>query len=359
MLDVIQLSTQNGLESYENLLNRFEEIEPYFLPKYMELFSDGLNNLICFSFVGQSSDAFILMPGYLKPVIIDGLETEYFDFITPYGYTGPIFSKNISNSEICQFWKEIDFWHKENFVVTEFIRFNLWDNYYFYNSEILPTMLNVKGKILTEEDQWSSFEYKVRKNVKRALRENLTSRIYYNDIPDNIISEFHEIYISTMQRTNAKETFMYSIDKFQEFIKTNSSYTAIITIYHETMPVSSELVLVSRDSIYSFLGGTKEVYFDKRPNDYLKYEAINWARNNNKKYYVLGGGYGFEDGIFKYKRAFFPNDCVSYFTGRKVINYKKYMDLVNRYNNARVKHGLNVIEHGTSAFFPLYNLPMY
>ncbi|THD31528.1 GNAT family N-acetyltransferase [uncultured Flavobacterium sp.] len=354
MLNVYRLDSEEKSKDYEGLLSRFEEREPYFSSRYMNIFSGGFENLIYFLFESDETGATILMPGYLKPIVIGGERTSYFDFITPYGYTGPLFSPNISVSDIMEFWKCVDQWYVDNNVVTEFVRFNLLGNEAHYSGNVFPTMLNIKGKILDEENQWRDFDYKVRKNVNKAKREGLTSRIYFREIKDEEILEFHRIYIQTMERTNANASFSYSFEQFKTFITQNNN-VAICTVYFELTPISSELLLISKDSIFSFLGGTNEEYFYKRPNDFLKIEALNWARNNEKKYYVLGGGYGFEDGIFKYKKSFFPNDVVNYFTGRKIVNNDTYNQLVEKANNFRIANGLEKLETNDTSFFPLYN----
>lgn len=352
---VFKINSANGRNEYLNLLSSFNVKEPYCLLDYIDIFSGGLDNLVCFSFVSDITNSVVLMPGYLKPIIIGEEKTDYFDFITPYGYTGPFFSENILDSDMVEFWKLVDEWYLQNNVVTEFIRFNLSGNNSHYSGDVFPTMLNIKGQIIEEDKQWSLFDRKVRKNYNKANRENLLCRVFYVNIEDNIILEFYNIYIQTMERTNAKDSFFYTFDQFKKFININKRNAAICTIYLDQIAISSELLLVSEDSIYSFLGGTDDKYFDKRPNDFLKVEALNWARKQNIKYYVLGGGYGFEDGIFKYKKSFFPNDVVNYYTGRKVINEEVYTSLVNETNKYNKLNGLQELQFDDTSFFPLYN----
>lgn len=354
MLEILKLDNLEGCEKYKSLISSLYNIEPYCLPDYIDIFSGGSENLLCFSFRSDANNS-IIMPGYLRPIEIGGEKTGYFDFISPYGYTGPFFSTDVTDSEISAFWKKVDKWYLDNNVVSEFIRFNLSDNHLNYSGEIFPTMLNVKGKIIDEEAQRTSFDHKVRKNVNKAKREKLSSEVYYIKIEDDKILEFFNIYSLTMVRTNANESFSYTFDEFKRFINDNMEYVAICTIYFEEMPISTELLLVSGDTIYSFLGGTVENYFDKRPNDLLKVEALNWARIQGKKYYVLGGGYGFEDGIFKYKKSFFPNDVVNYYTGRKIINKEVYSQLVLEVNELRKSADLELLDVSDTSFFPLYN----
>ncbi|TXF77542.1 GNAT family N-acetyltransferase [Chryseobacterium sp.] len=353
MLKIHQLNTSERTQLYREILTEFRCAEPYFLMDYINTFSNGLQDLICFSFTTKAGNKMI-MPGYLKPVVIDDETTEYFDFSTPYGYTGPFISEQISDSDLTEFWTAVDSWYKSNKVITEFIRFNLSGNEKSYSGTVFPTMLNIKGKIVDENLQWTAFDHKVRKNVKKAIREGLTSQVFYHDISEERISEFYKIYIDTMQRTNAAKHFFYTLDQFKLFIKDNTDFAALCTVYFDDIPVSSELLLVSVDAIYSFLGGTVDTYFDKRPNDFLKVEALNWARLQGKKYYVLGGGYGYEDGIFKYKKSFFPNDVVSYYTGRKILNEEVYAELVEKVSALKEKRGFEPLHLDDTSFFPLY-----
>tara|TARA_R110002049_G_scaffold125367_1_gene280963 strand:- start:2946 stop:4025 length:1080 start_codon:yes stop_codon:yes gene_type:complete len=351
---VLKINSEKGKREYVNILSSLDKMNPYFLLDYLDVFSEGFENLVCFSYFNKENNSRVIMLGYINPVLIREEETQFFDVITPYGYSGPISSTNILESDILEFWQKVDNWYLENNIVSEFVRFNLSNNHLNYSGEVFLTMLNIKGKIIDEELQFKSFDRKVRKNVNKAKREKLVSSVYHLNIKEDKILEFVNIYIATMLRTNAVEKFHYSLEDFIRFIKNNNKYCAICTIYFEEIPIASELILISDDSIYSFLGGTEERYFDKRPNDFLKVELINWARTNNLKYFVLGGGYGKEDGIFKYKKCFFPNDVIEYYTGRKIINEKVYRRFVEEINDYRLSNDSNIIDTKKETFFPLY-----
>ena len=354
--DIFKINSVKGKEKYLNLISLLDSKEPFLLPDYLDIFSEGLESVICFYYFNEESNSRIVFPVHLKPIYISNEKTQFFDVTTPYGYSGPIFSKEVIDSDVIEFWKKIDSWYMENNVVSEFVRFNLSNNHLNYSGEVLQTMLNIKGVILEEDMQFKSFDRKVRKNVNKAKRENLKSKVYFMNIDDDKIDEFFNIYIETMVRTNAVKKFHYSLEDFTSFIKFNSDYCAICSVYYDSIPIASELVLISGNCLYSFLGGTDEKYFDKRPNDFLKVELINWARNKSLEYYVLGGGYGFEDGIFKYKKTFFPKDVVDYFTGRKIINNEIYVNLTDKVNDERVLLGLNKLDIKSETYFPIYRI---
>ncbi|MBN1970506.1 MAG: GNAT family N-acetyltransferase [Candidatus Delongbacteria bacterium] len=352
--DVFKLDNPKGKLKYNQLLAAFGIKLPHYLLDYYEIFCSGFSNLIVFSYSNDDSNEKIFMPGYYKPINIFNEKTSYFDFSTPYGYTGPVFSEKITIECIRNFWDLVDKWHREHKVVSEFIRFNLSDNHLFYSGDVFSTLLNIKGRIINEIEQWKAFEHKVRKNVKRAQKENISVKLFYQNIGETQIMEFYEIYIETMMRTNASKAFFFKFSDFYKFVNNNKNTSAIGTIYFNEKAISSELVLVSEDTIYSFLGGTIAEYFNKRPNDLLKYELISWARTQGFKYFVLGGGYGEEDGIFKYKKSFFPNDVVNFITGRKIINKEIYDKLIVKCNNHRKDLDLSLLEISDTSFFPLY-----
>lgn len=351
MLKILNFNSHEDLGFYKAIIAHKDFHSAYNRLEYFDVFCGGRENLICFLY--QDGDEIILLPGYLKQIKIYEILKENFDFSTPYGYTGPFCSENTNENTIINFWQVTTKWFLDNNVVSEFIRFNLFNNALGYNGVIHDTMLNIKGRILDEDEQWRNFDAKVRKNVKRAQREELKSRIYYQDIEQAYINEFYTIYIDTMKRTNAKAFFFYTLESFNHFILNNLDLCAICTIYDNYKPISTELLLISNNSVFSFLGGTLGDAFEKRPNDYLKFEVINWVRSQGFENYVLGGGYGYEDGIFKYKKAFFPNDVVKYVTGRKIVDQEKYLHLVDEVNAEKSEE--EYLDINDNSFFPLYN----
>ena len=99
-------------------------------------------------------------------------------------------------------------------------------------------------------------------------------------------------------------------------------------VLHEERIISTELVIYGAENCYSYLGGTFRDYFNLRPNDFLKYEIIKWAKAKGLKNFVLGGGCGADDGIFRYKTCLAPKGIVDFYIGRKIFDEEKYQTLV-------------------------------
>jgi len=277
------------------------------------------------------------------------------DFSSPYGYSGQIISKNADEDFIKKSWVEVEEYFKWANTVSCFLRIGLDRQMTGFPGEILPTLKNIKGNIVAEDEQWLGFEHKVRKNVKKAIREGLKCEIVYGtELSEVELQDFYTVYKDTMVRNNAQKSFFYTIETFISFVSQCGNLCMFTFIYDHNKAISVEMVLISDETIFSFLGGTLGDYFEKRPNDLLKYEMINWARVNGIKYFVLGGGYGSEDGIFKYKKAFFPNDVIDYNTGRWIISHQLYNDILIDKKTKYEAENIVSEEFNEKDFFPAY-----
>lgn len=354
-LQVLNLVSEHDHECYKDHSSQINGQNPF---HGLELFitpSTDLESLKYFLFSIDSTPT-ILMIFILRPIFIAEIHTGYYDVISPYSYSGPIFNHEKTESgTMIQFWKFVDRWYKENNVISEFIRFSLNNNHLHYNGMAVPTLNNVKGRIINESEQWQGFKKKVRNNIRKAIGNNLEFEILPGEkIHQNAIEDFHRIYINSLVRNNALERYFYSLEYFEKYVGNNLNCCALATVKKDGKAISVELLLLSDESIYSFLGGTEADYFEYRPNDFLKYNVLNWGRKLDFKYYVLGGGQHNDDSLYLYKKSFFPvDDDVTFFTGRKILDNSKYLDLVRQFNknsNAGTIANLNLLE----GFFPKY-----
>ena len=266
---------------------------------------------------------------------------KYFDLISPYGYGG--------------FWGEISDYASlnkvynqyciENGYICEFVRFELFGDYTAnYDGETETRTHNVVRTLdMTLEDMWMEFKPKVRKNVKKAQRNELEIIL---DNTGKYLDEFLEIYYSTMERSDAEKDYYFSRKFFEKLNEMTENIMYFHAVYQGKI-VSTELVICGAENAYSYLGGTNREYFDVRPNDFLKFEIIKWAKEKGLKKFVLGGGYGADDGIFQYKACIAPNGIVDFCIGRKIFDTEKY----NMLTEMRAKDNPNCLNSG---FFPKY-----
>jgi lipid II:glycine glycyltransferase (peptidoglycan interpeptide bridge formation enzyme) len=171
-----------------------------------------------------------------------------------------------------------------------------------------------------------NFEHKVRKNVKCAQRNEVQIIL---DFTGERFEDFLKIYRSTLDRRDAEGQYYFENSYFERIHNTLKGQFVYFYAIHQQRVISTELVLISEDNVYSFLGGTDRDFFSLRPNDLLNYEVILWAKKNGKKRFVLGGGYEANDGIFKYKSAFAPDGKIEFYLGTRVFNNELYTKLID------------------------------
>ena len=161
--------------------------------------------------------------------------------------------------------------------MSEFVRFQLFSAYrphYRGTCESLSHNI-VRSLDLSIEEILNDFEHKVRKNLKKAVASGLT--IEFDPLGARL-DDFMRIYYGTMDRASADPKFFFSKAFFETIgeMKGNFMYVHVL---HEGEIISTELILHGRDTCYSFLGGTDREYFHLRPNDFLKFETIKWAKS--------------------------------------------------------------------------------
>jgi Acetyltransferase (GNAT) domain len=320
-------------------------------PDYLSLLAgDDEQPLAAFT---ETPAGWILYPFVLRPVATPdaaGIGSNLVDITTPYGYGGAFFSGDAQENAQA-FWSAFDAWARDVGVVSEFVRFSLFDEALLrYPGERVDVQENVVRTLEpTPEELWRDFEHKVRKNVKRARANGVEIEV---DERGERLDDFLRVYSATMDRRGAGSTYYFPRRFFEGIGRRLEGQFAYLHALHEGRVVSTELALVSADTVYSFLGGTEAAAFPLRPNDLLKHELILWARRSGKRRVVLGGGYAPDDGIFRYKRAFAPQGVVPFRVGRRVLDEQAYAGLVEAHR-AEGRRRDQAWEPSTR-FFPAY-----
>lgn len=345
MIEEIQVTE---MEKWNNLVYSFENYEVFYLKEYVVAFmNENKKNGIPILLSYQKGNDRAINVVFKRDIGQDEKFKdriplgEYYDLITPYGYGG--FKGNISDYESLN--KDYNDYCCEKRYISEFVRFDLFSDYYkYYDGDIETRMHNVVRNLQMPIDEiWMDFKQKVRKNVKRAKKNNLEIVV---ENTEKHLSDFLEIYFSTMERNGAESEYYFS-EKFFETICQMKNNSIFFYVLKDKKIVSVELVIYGAKNCYSYLGGTNREYYEYRPNDFLKYEIIKWAKEKGLKNFVLGGGCGSDDGIFQYKTCLAPNGIVDFFIGKKIFDQGNYDKLLK----IRSINNLKCIE---SNFFPQY-----
>lgn len=285
--------------------NASPDREPFAHPTFVELFTRPGETPMLVHFRQPAGG--LLLPFILRPLAALPWATEEHthDLTSPYGYGGP-FAWGTAVGDASEFWQAFDAWCREHSVVSSFLRLGLFE-------AALPVMPEKPAELfgnvvrdlrLTPDELWKDYAHKVRKNVNRARKSGLE---VIEDLDGALLPDFLSIYESTMQRRDAQDEFLFGAAFFERIVTEMRDSFAFFHVEHQGRVVSTELVLTSANYLYSFLGGTLADAFDLRPNDLLKHHVMRWGQELGKHAFVLGGGYGSEDGIFRYKLAFAPS----------------------------------------------------
>ena len=340
--------TEFGIEDqkkWDEVVRSFPDYDVFYLSNYSRAFMmESPKNGVPVLLLYEDGDDRAINVVLRRDVAQDGKlsgkleEGRYFDLITPYGYGG--------------FWGSVSDWDKLNKTYTEycvsrhyvceFVRFELFTDYHrHYDGEVETRTHNVVRSLdMPIDEMWMDFKQKVRKNVKKANQHNLEIII---ENTDEHLDDFLRIYYSTMDRTDAEGEYYFSRQFYQDLNRMRDNVMYFHVVY-EGKIISTELVIYGAENCYSYLGGTDREYFDVRPNDFLKFEVIKWAKEKGLKNFVLGGGYGADDGIFQYKLCLAPHGEQDFYIGRKIFDRESYDKLVS------LRQGDNLNER----FFPLY-----
>ena len=316
-------------EKWNEIVRSFSDYDVFYLNEYVTAFQqeqskNGEPVLLYYQNQGDRAINVVFKRDVSKDEKMAGKieEEKYFDLISPYGYGG--FWGQISDYDALN--ASYNAYCFENGYICEFVRFELFGDYSkHYDGEVETRTHNVVRNLeLSLDEMWMEFKQKVRKNVKKATRNEL--QIVLDNTGEHL-EDFLRIYYSTMDRSDAENEYYFSREFFETLNKMQDNVMYFHALYQGKI-VSTELVIYGAENCYSYLGGTDREFFDVRPNDFLKYEIIKWAKEKGLKNFVLGGGYGADDGIFQYKVCLAPNGVVDFYIGRKVFHPAAYEKLV-------------------------------
>jgi len=296
-------------------------------PSYVSLFARELD--VPAAAVGRMHGLTVLYPFIIRPLQQERYWTEALgrcvDITSPYGYGGPYWWGEGGElpAAASAFWERFTTWARRSQVVSEFVRFDLDPTRLIpYPGTTDIRLDNVIRRLdISEDELWADVAHKVRKNVKHARRSGLQ---VVRDERGERLDDFIRIYERTMTDRNADERYRFTRSWFERLVRELEGGVVFFHVLKGDEVVSTELVLVSAETAYSFLGGTDRGAYQDRPNDLLKYEAILWAREVGKRAFVLGGGRRRDDGIYRYKRSFAPNGVVPFSVGSRILDHERY-----------------------------------
>lgn len=354
---VLQADTDADRSQWISRLEEWPDHEVFCHPDYLRLFvpAGGRAAAACLT-AGKGA-------GVLYPFVVRSLRSEpwvrgqddLYDIIGPYGYGGAFCWGDLSADATSAFWSRFEEWCAGENVVSSFARLSLFESQTIpFKGEVGVISQNVVRSLdLSPDEIWMDYAHKVRKNVKRARSAGAVAEQVASS---DGLPHFIDIYGQTMERRSALSEYKFEDEFFERLVTELENYVALFQVRHDDRVVSSEMVLTSKNHIYSFLGGTLESGFPVRANDLLKHHIVTWGQDHGKSAFVLGGGYQPDDGIFNYKRTFAPSGVVPFRTGKATHDPTACEDLIRMRVSWEEAQGRAAWEPKAS-FFPSYRSP--
>jgi Acetyltransferase (GNAT) domain len=285
----------------------------------------------------------IVYPYFRRPIhTLEWIRSDEpcYDIEGAYGFGGPLGALE-DRSLWVEFNKSMTDYCRQVGVVAEFVRLHplrvpaaLMAPYY----EVKRINVNVVVDVRKNDAELiKSYKHNCRKNVKKAIRSGV--RVFGEQVPISHWQEYSDIYDGTLERRNAMGCYRFPPEFYEALHRLMPQSMVYFFAELDGKIVSTELCLLSSTTIYSFLGGTMEQYFDVRPNNLLKHELIRWARDSGLAYYLIGGGSQLGDGIFEYKSSFAPDGLVDFCIATKIHDADKYAALTRLCNSIEPKSG--------------------
>lgn len=319
-------------EKWDSIVRSFRDYDVYWLSGYVKAFrihGDGEPLLFHYEKDGLRSVNVVMKRDIAKDPRFAGKipEGQFFDFATPYGYGGWLMEGE-PTEEFFQTYRE---WVQRHGIVSEFVRFHpVIQNHVacedFYDVARLGEV--VRMDLQSPEIIWGNISSKNRNVIRKAIKNDV--RIYNGRCPE-IFRTFREIYNRTMDKDEADE-YYYFPPEFYESVLDDLPLNAQVfyAVKNETI-IAASIMLTANGRMNYHLSGSLKEYASLAATNLLLYHAALWGCANGYKTLYLGGGVGSgEDGLFKFKKAFYRGDDLPYFhIGRKVWNAERYQYLAS------------------------------
>lgn len=341
-------SLEDDIGRYDCCLEKCEDISPFHLTEYLlaeAQAEDGVTKI----FFYEEDGKFAMMPEVIRKInklpYMGDLNEELYDMIVPHEYGGII--ANCKDSGIRQkLLEESVRYCEDNNIIFSFIRLNP----YFEAQPDLFTRAGFEVELnnhqvyvdleRSEEQIMKTYKSNVRRNIKRAERENLYFEIM--DTDDESMRRFQDIYKRAMDILEARRFLYFNKSYFEKLSDCKCSRLAVVKDADGQI-VAGCILLVLGDIVYYHLGCFDREYSQKRPMNYLMHSAIMWGKWKGYKIYHIGGG---SEGLMQFKTGF-SETRIDYYIVSKVIDRGKY-DMVCK------KWKEQFPEYEDKMFYPLY-----
>jgi len=337
MIDIL-----TSKEDWEEVLGHCKSYDFHHTYDYHLLSKNESETPILVSY--KNNDTVIALPLLLRD--IEG--TSYKDVTSVYGHPGPISNEIDINEHAKDFQQHLNRFFEEKQIVSVFSRMNPYIPYQEVILEGCGTVTTVGNMVnidLTKDldAQRSAYRRDTRSRVNKARRLCTVKKAETQEE----VQAFIDIYIETMQKLDANESYFFENKYFFDFLDCDGFETDILlAILNETQEIIGATMFVkTKDIIQYHLSGTKTEHMKIAPSRLLLDEMRIQGTAEGYTYFNLGGGYnGQDDALFAFKSSF-SDDIKVFKSWRYIVNQNVYDELTKETKTS------------DSDFFPAYRAP--
>lgn len=338
MTDLYNVSVINNPHEWHSVLNEMTGYDFFHSYEFHKICSDN----------GEGEPIiFVLNDQYGKhkacwPVLkrhIPG--TDYFDFSSVYGYSGPLFSNHVDSSiAISSIHTEM-----QNYgAISLFSRMHplfinqITEN---YRGQRLSDVVVVD--VGRSNDFMSNYRGSHRREIVKAKAEGVSVLIEYGL---EAMLDFCKIYHQSMLDLGATEYYYFNSTYFEHLAKSQEFKTCILFAVLNGQKIAASLFMITGNIMQYYLSGTVKEFRKLAPSKVIIARAHELAFEMGLNKIVLGGGVGsVQDALFKFKAGFSDVNMPFYVT-KKILNQPVYEHLCE----------MKMIKSNETSFFPAYRV---
>ncbi|MFC4557937.1 lipid II:glycine glycyltransferase FemX [Virgibacillus kekensis] len=340
-------------EKWDQIVKGFNNYDVYYLSDYVKAFKiHGDGNPMLFYYEDENIKAINVV--MKRDISVDSRfagripSKTYYDITTPYGYGGFLIEGKVTEDSLKNLDDKYSSICKKEGIISEFVRFHPVLN----NAEDLKGIYDVTtlGDTITVDLNsldhiWNNFTSKNRNMIRKAMKSGV--EIFWGRKP-NLFDEFIGLYNATMDKDNALDYYYFNRDFYNSILNDLKYNSLMFYAMYEEKIIAMSMILYSNEQVHYHLSASDREYQHLAPSNLLLYEVACWACENDYKSFHLGGGLGSkEDSLYKFKKVFNKNSATKFSIGRKIVDEKKYRELIEIRDN-EVGYNKN------TQFFPSY-----
>lgn len=335
-------------QEWDAIVRSFQSYDVYYLSGYVKAFQiHGDGEPLLFYYEDQNVRGInVVMKRDISQDLhfVGKVEANiWFDFVTPYGYGGWLIEGDGHSIELFNTYQS---WCQKNNIVSEFIRYHpVLENHKHSESfyDVLALGVTIAMDLRNQDTIWFNLTSKNRNMIRKAQKSGI---VIYNGRYPEIFEKFRKVYNRTMDKDDAEDYYYFKLEYYQSVMIDLSQEAQVFYAELDGKMIAASIMLAANGRLNYHLSGSLPEYKNLAPTNLLLYKAALWGCCNGCKTLHLGGGVGsYEDGLYKFKKAFYRVEPCRFYIGQKVYMAERYQELVSMRNHSEIE---------STGFFPKY-----